>query len=56
MVRCDLLLLLLGILSNLFHQLGGVGLLAGRMGDLRFRGDKLWFLFQVRQQTLEVCP
>ena len=45
-VRCDLLLFLLDVFGNLFHQFGRVGLLPGRMGDLRFRGDELWSLFR----------
>jgi hypothetical protein len=56
MIRCDFLLFLLAILGNLFHQLGGVGLLASCMGDLGFRGDKLWSLFQIRQESPKVRP
>lgn len=56
MVRRDLLLFLLNVLGNLILKLGGVGFLASRMGDLGFRGDKLWSLPQTRQRIAIVGP
>ena len=48
MVRGNLLLFLLNISGNLFLEFCGVGLLASRVRDLGFRGDKLRSLLQTR--------